>query len=141
MFSLGESANSAAASVAALQAAAAAVAAAHRQQSAHQTMTIAAPTSAPNAAVTNLLCSGNVAAGFGSPPPPTSSALPPASMADLASTASSLLYALHQSTQSNAAMAVNTILVSTACAKQYQNSQITYIFLIQEIFTNYWFGN
>lgn len=50
---------------------------------------------------------------FGSPPPPpptSNSAAPPHSLADLASTANSLLYAL-QSSQSNAVIAANTILV------------------------------
>uniref|UniRef100_A0A915M763 Uncharacterized protein n=1 Tax=Meloidogyne javanica TaxID=6303 RepID=A0A915M763_MELJA len=59
---------------------------------------------------------------FGSPPPPpptSNSTAPPHSLADLASTANSLLYAL-QSSQSNAVIAANTIL---GCLELYGGQQ------------------
>ncbi|CAK5088783.1 unnamed protein product [Meloidogyne enterolobii] len=60
---------------------------------------------------------------FGSPPPPptSNSAAPPHSLADLASTANSLLYAL-QSSQSNAVIAANTILQNFVSALPHQTS-------------------
>uniref|UniRef100_A0A1I8BFF0 Uncharacterized protein n=1 Tax=Meloidogyne hapla TaxID=6305 RepID=A0A1I8BFF0_MELHA len=65
---------------------------------------------------------GLLLSAFGSPPPHSSAAAPPPhSLADLASTANSLLYAL-QSSQSNAVIAANTILQNFVSALPQQAS-------------------
>ncbi|KAF7634145.1 hypothetical protein Mgra_00006443 [Meloidogyne graminicola] len=65
---------------------------------------------------------GLLLSAFGSPPPSQpSAAQPPQSLADLASTANSLLYAL-QSSQSNAVLAANTILQNFVSALPQQTA-------------------